>query len=82
MLAHFYPGIERGYTAWDSHLKQAYIDNIPHVIASIDYQRRQVATDTIDGLYRATLARTGDLELAERVKQQVGLDAKLAATGS
>lgn len=53
--------------------------NIPYVLAELDYQRRTIDSNTVEGLKQAIVVRTGNKELAEQVASRMATEAKLAA---
>ena len=71
LLSHFYPGIANyDYLNWPDWVKQTWLDNIPFCIAELDAIRRSVDVMSPDGLYNAPLERTGNKELADKVKTE------------
>lgn len=72
MLAAVYPGLPSGWERWSDELKQSYRDNIPYVIAEMEYYKEQCQNPAI-----SILLRTGDKEEAERKINELRIQAKL-----
>ena len=79
MLAAAYPGIPNDFREWQLEEKEAWIKNIPYVLAEIDAARRSVDVKTPRGLRKSLEERFGKTKEVEDVLKQVEQERKLAA---
>lgn len=78
MLAATYPGLPTSGPAgcwlfWPDELKQAYLDNVPYVVAERHRLEEDVTNPYLEALYR-----TGDKDHAEKELTKARTEAKLA----
>ena len=76
-MGRFYPGIPDDYLDWPEHIKRAWLDNIPRVLAVEKLRELELDISTPEGLANLIKLATKDEELAEKVRVESIIQRKM-----